>query len=635
MSESNLDKWLSGSGFLGKKKNETEKAKPKNDKTKKENSKKPFKKPGSKSPQRKGRGSQTGGSDPAYHRPTHEKRDKFHPTSFIKTKAKDQIRVMPMGGMEQVGMNMMFLEWDNDIIIIDTGLVFPSPEHMGVDALVPDVSYLEKNKNRIKGIFYTHGHLDHIGGAPYVLEKLGFPNIYATRLTKELLTLTCDEHLDTKKLKIQEITPKSKIRAGKFEVEFFHVNHSIPDSVGIVVNTPYGSIVHTSDFKFDQNPADDQPADLGRIAEIGKKGVVLGLSDSTNAMKNGHTVSERVIAEDIAKVIQDASGRIIMATFASNIGRVAKAVEAAEKQGRTVFLSGRSMERNITVARKLNYLKCKDSTLQRMSPKADKMDPKKVLILSTGSQGESLAALTRMASGSHRQVALKKEDTIIFASSPIPGNELAIVSVRNNLAEIGCKVIDHQDMNTHVSGHGNAEECKLMCALLNPKYFAPIHGEIFMRYGHRDLIMKDLGYKKENTFIMKNGQGVVISNAGVKLMSDKEAQLQRPLLVQLGETVHDQVLEDRQTIAEYGIIFIRINQEKGKVKDIEFRSRGFLYMNAKHEIFQLLEKELRDAWIRTYDPARPESAMEKPLQQLAQKILLQKFKKETVVEVVV
>lgn len=577
----------------------------------------------------------TSSNDPTFHRPTAEKRDKFHPTNFIKSTPTGDIRVVPIGGMEQVGMNMMFIEWDDTIIIIDTGLVFPSVEHLGVDALVPDLSYLIANKHKIKGVFYTHGHLDHIGGAPYILPDLGFPPLFATRLTKELLVLTCDEHLDRNRLKITEITPKSKIKAGKFEVEFFHVNHSIPDGVGIVVNTPYGSIVDSSDFKFDHNPADEQPADLARIAEIGRRGVVLGMIDSTNSLKPGHTISERVIAEDIAKIIKNSQGRLLMATFASNIGRVAKAVEAAEACGRTVFLSGRSMERNIAVARKLNYLKCKEKTLQIMSPKADKMDPSKIMILSTGSQGETLAALTRMAAGVHPKVKLRPDDTVVFSSSPIPGNDMAIVSVLNNLARIGCTVIDHKDMNTHVSGHGNAEECKLMCVLLNPKFMAPIHGEIYMRKGHAEMAVRDLGYKPENVILMKNGRGVIINSKGVRLMTEKEAIPQKMILVQLGEKVHDDVLEERQKISESGIIMVRIDHEKGKIMKMELRSRGFLYMDTKHEIFQLLEKELKDVWTRQYDPARPEKGLEAAMKTMAEKILYKKFRKDLVVEVMI
>jgi ribonuclease J len=574
-------------------------------------------------------------NDPSYHRPTAEKRDKFHPTNFIKSEPKGEIRVVPIGGMEQVGMNMMFIEWDDTIIIIDTGLVFASEEHMGVDAVIPDLSYLVKNKHKIKGVFYTHGHLDHIGGAPYILPDLGFPPLFATRLTKELLVLTCDEHLDRNKLKITEITPKSKIKAGRFEVEFFHVNHSIPDGVGIVVNTPYGAIVDSSDFKFDHNPADDQPADLARIAEIGRNGVVLGMIDSTNALKSGHTISERVIAEDIGKIIRESKGRILMATFASNIGRVAKAVEAAEADGRTVFLSGRSMERNIAVARKLNYLKCKEKTLQIMNPKADKMDPSKVMILSTGSQGETLAALTRMAAGTHPKVKLRKEDTVVFASSPIPGNDMAVVSVLNNLADIGCKVIDHKDMNTHVSGHGNAEECKLMCALLNPKYMAPIHGEVYMRKGHGEMVERDLGYKKENVIVMKNGRGAIVGPKGVRLMTEKEAIPQKNVLIQEGLKLNESVLKERQDISELGIIIVRVNHDKGKLQSLELRGRGFLHTDPKNEVFQLLEKELKDVWTRQYDPARPAKALESAMKAMAEKILYKRYRNDMVVEVMI
>ncbi len=574
-------------------------------------------------------------SDPTFHRPTFEKREKYHPTNFIKGGAKGDIRIVPIGGMEQVGMNMMFIEWGDEILVIDTGLIFPGQDDLGVDALIPDIEYLKKNKHKIKGLIYTHGHLDHIGGAPYMVPDLGYPPIYTGRLTKELLLAVCDEHLDTKRLKINELTPKSKLKLGKFEVEFFHINHSIPDGLAIVVKTPYGSIIHTSDFKIDHNPSDDQPADLGRIAEVGKDGVLVAMIDSTNAMKTGQTVSERVIAAELGKIIKEAPGRVVLSTFASSIGRVAKVIEAAEEDGRTVYLSGRSMERNMALARKLNYLKCKDKTLQLISDKANKADPKKVLILSTGSQGESLAALTRMAAGSHPKIKLRKEDTVVFASSPIPGNELAIVQVLNNLAEIGCKVINHKNMNTHVSGHGNAEECKLMCALLNPKYFAPIHGEVFMRYAHKDLMINDLGFKEENCFIMKNGLGLVANDRGLRMAKDSEIIPQRMRLIQLGEDVHDQVMEDRKFISEYGIVIAKINHKNGKIDKIDFRSRAFLYRDKNHSIFKMIEAEIKRLWDKHYDPARPDSALENMIQKSISNLIYKKFRKNTVIEVII
>ncbi len=666
MTENKLDKWLSGKGLLGrnKKTTTTTTSTPTPKPTVKTNNQvSSDKKPTESKPVKskdtppkplppkhtKKSAPQKGGfkgrhnkpqvftkNNPLFDRPTIEKREKFHPTNYLPKIKTGEIRIVPLGGMEQVGENMMFIEWEDDIIIIDTGFLFPGPEHLGVDVLIPDISYLVKNKHKIRGVVYTHGHLDHIGGVPYIIPELGHPQMYATRLTKELIFAQCSEHQGlSQRIKVMDITPKSKIKLGKFEIEFFHINHSIPDGVGIVVKTPYGAIVHSSDFKFDYNPSDDQPIDLGRISQIGKAGVALALVDSTNAMKEGQTMSESVIENTLGKLLKDATGRVILATFASNIGRISKLIESAEKEGRTVFISGRSMERNIGIARKLNYLKCTDKTIQRMSKKASSMDPEKVLILSTGSQGEELAALTRMSAGTHRDIKLRKEDTVIFSSSPIPGNEMAIVSVRNNLATIGCKTINNKQLDIHVSGHAHAEECKLMTSLLNPKYFTPIHGEFFMRYAHRDLVVNDLQIKEENTFMMKNGQGMVLTPTGARLMTDKECVAGPEKLVQLGEIVRDEILAERKLMSETGVILIAVQADKGRVKKIDIKSKGFVYMNQKHEIFTVLEKEIKDLWVRTYDPARPEKALEDPIRIHTEKYFLRKFRSEQLVNVLV
>ena len=571
--------------------------------------------------------------DPSNGRPTHHKRKKFHPTNFLPGKAGD-IRIVPLGGMEQVGLNMGFIEWDNEILVIDMGLLFPSAQHYGVDVLVPDISYLKKNKKKIRGIFFTHGHLDHIGAVPYLVEELDFPPMYASRLTKELIIATCSEHLDVKRLKIVELNPKTNIKTGKFDLEFFHVNHSIPDNLGLVVNTPYGAIVHTSDFKIDHNPSDDMPANLGRLAQIGERGVAVAMIDSTNATKSGHTLSESTIQKSINKVINETEGRLIITTFASTVGRIAKVIEAAEAAGRTVFLCGRSMERNMMIAKKLNYLKCKDKTLQLMNRKAASMDPSKVLILSTGSQGEELAALTRMAAGVHRDVKLKKEDTILFSSSPIPGNEIQIVSVQNNLAEIGCKLIEKGDMDVYVSGHGYKEEVKLMATLLNPKYYVPVHGEICMRYGNREVAINDLGYKEEDTFIMKNGQGLVLSDKGCRLMNEKESLIVPPVMVEMGEPIGEHILSDRSLMVDNGIIIIHVDHNKGSYKKTNIRSRGFRFMNMEHEIFKLLEQEIKTVFTRSYDASRPQKALEETLRKSAEKVIYQKYRQEIAIEVI-
>jgi ribonuclease J len=545
------------------------------------------------------------------------------------------VRIIPLGGMEQVGQNMMMLEMGDDIIVIDTGLEFPSPEHLGIDVLIPDVSYLKANKKKIRGIVYTHGHLDHIGGAQHMMQDLGFPPMYGTKLTNELLKANSDHPEVVKKYKLHEITADSKIKLGKFEVEFFHVNHSIPDAVGVAVNTPFGLIIHTGDFKIEHNPSDKSPANLRRVQQLGDRGVALAMVDSTNVERDGNTQAEAEIEADLTSTIRGINGRVIIATFASNIGRIARIVEAAEKDGRTVFISGRSMERNLAIARKLDYLKCKEKTLQRMSKAAESMPPDKVLILSTGSQGEELAALTRMAAGTHRDIHLTPKDTVIFSSSPIPGNEIAIVSVLNNLADRGVKMLDNKKLDSHVSGHGHAEEIKLMTSILRPKFIAPIHGELYMRYMHKDLICRDLKLPRQNAIVMKNGQGVILSREGLKAMDKKSAFPQAPVLIELGEKIGDHILADRKLMANGGTIFVSIAQHDGKIKNLSIRSRGFRYMGQNHEIFQLLEKEIRAVFTRSFDPSRPVKVLEETLGKSAEKLLWQKFKKDSLVEVVV
>ncbi len=573
--------------------------------------------------------------DPTVGRPTIAKKASTHPTQFLLPQNAGDIRVVPLGGMEQVGFNMMFVEWGDDIIIIDMGTLFPSAEHLGVDILVPNIEYLLKNKKKIRGVIFTHGHLDHIGGVGYLIQSLGFPPLYGSRLTNELIVANSEEHVDTKKLKLIEITPRSKIKLGRFECEFFHVNHSIPECLGVVLHTPYGAIVHSADFKIDHNPSDEMPADLHRIASIGKKGVALAMVDSTNAIRPGHTLSESVIQKTLDNVVSQTKGRLIITTFASTIGRIARLIESAERHGRTVFFSGRSMERNIAIARKLNYLKCKDKTIQRMSRKVSTLPPDKIMILSTGSQGEELAALTRMAAGIHKDVQLNKDDSIVFSSSPIPGNEIAIVSVLNNLAEIGCRIIDKKELDVYVSGHGHREELKLFTTLINPKYFAPIHGELYMRYAHKDLVVKELGFNPEHAFIMKNGRGIVLNKNGARLMSDKEKVPTGIIMIDLHDPIGEHVMADRKQMSNDGVLLCMIHHTNGTIKSIDIRTRGFVYMGMNHEIFSLLKSELKKSFEPHYSKEKSIKDMEHMLTTVAQKLLIQKFKKEPALEIVI
>ena len=573
-------------------------------------------------------------NDPNFGRPTFLKREKFHPTNFLPKKNAGEIKIVPLGGVEQIGSNLMFLEWGDDIVLIDCGFSFPSPDHLGVDFLIPNISYLKKNLKKIRGVIFTHGHLDHIGGVPFILPELNFPQIFATRLTKELILAHSEEYKISQKLKIYEINPQSKIKLGKFEFEFFHINHSIPDGVGIVAKTPYGKIVHSGDFKFDFNPSDDQPIDLGRIAEIGKSGVALAMIDSTNSAEPGFTISENKIEISLEKIVRKTDGRLIVAMFASNIGRFSKLIEIAEKYGRTVFISGRSMERNIEIAKKLNYLKCQKNTVQKMSTRAEKIDPKKVLILSTGSQGEELAALTRMAAGTHRDIKLRSTDTVIFSSSTIPGNEIAIVSVLNNLASRGVKTIRKKKLDIHTSGHANAEECKLMNALLNPKFFAPIHGEIYHRVAHAEMISRDLEFSPKNIFLMKNGRGIILSSRGARLFEKKEEISAGEILIEVGEKIGENILSDRRKISESGIIFLGIGIEKNKIKNFEIRARGFLFMNQNHEIFNLIEKKIREIFAENVAKNPEKKHLEKLFRAITEKIFFRKFKKNPAVEII-
>ncbi len=546
-----------------------------------------------------------------------------------------EVRIVPLGGMEQVGQNMMLIETKDDIIIIDMGLEFPSAEHLGIDVLIPDVSYLKQNKKKIRGVVFTHGHLDHIGGAQYMMQDLGFPPMYGTKLTCELLKANNDNSEVVKKYKLHEITPTSKVKLGRLEAEFFHVNHSIPDAVGVVINTPLGAIVDSGDFKIDHNPSDNIPANLRRVQQIGDRGVILAMIDSTNVEREGNTQPELEIEAELTSTIRGTNGRIVIATFASNIGRIARIVEAAEKDGRTVFISGRSMDRNLAIARKLNYLKCKEKTLKRMSRAAESMPPDKVLILSTGSQGEELAALTRMAAGTHRDIQLTPKDTVIFSSSPIPGNEVAIVSVLNNLADRGVTMLDNKKLDSHVSGHGHAEEVKLMTSLLRPKFIAPIHGELYMRHHHKELICNDLKLPRNHAIVMKNGQGVVLSTKGMRSMRKEEILPQAPVLIEMREKIGEHILADRQLMAEGGSIFVSISQHDGKIKNMKTCSRGFRYMGQNHEIFKLIEKELHAVFARSFDSSRPIKVLEEALRKSAAKLLWQKFKKDSLVEVVI
>jgi len=511
---------------------------------------------------------------------------------------KSKMRIIPLGGLEEVGKNIMAVEYGNDIVIIDCGMSFAGPEMFGVDYIVPDVSYLQERKHRVRGIVFTHGHLDHIGAAQYIVPKLGNPPLYATKLTAGLLKNRLKEFkLDTT-VKLNEYDETTKLKLGEIEIEFFRVNHSIPDGMGVFIKTPAGTLIHTGDFKFDHSPAIDKPADMQRIAELGKKGVDVLLIDSTNATRPGYCKSEKEIAENIEDVVSKTKGRLIIASFSSLIGRINQICNIAVKHNRKVFLSGRSMVENMAIAERLGYTTYPKGSVKKISPHANSLPPSQTIILTTGAQGETLSALTRMAIGEHPQIKIREGDTVVISASPIPGNELAIVNVINNLYAQGAKVITNGDMDIHVSGHAHSEEIKLMYSLVKPKCYVPIHGEIYMRMGHADMI-KNMAPKQLVTMLESNGDILEVSKQGVR-KSKTKVPANDILIDGLGfGDLGSRVIQERKTMSKDGVLillFSAYGQTKRLVSEPDIISRGFVYVKESQEIAQETKKVAQKAF---------------------------------------
>lgn len=497
------------------------------------------------------------------------------------------LRMIPLGGLDEVGKNMMVVEYEQDIVIIDMGFQFPEEDMLGVDYVIPDVSYLMDKLPRIRGVLITHGHLDHIGGIPYLLPKLGFPPIFSAKLTIGLVKKRLEEFGLERKAKIHEIDPDKQLRLGNFIVDWFRVNHSIPDGLGIILRTPAGTIVHTGDFKFDYTPVFQKPADYAKIASLGSQNVVALFSDSTNALKPGYTMSEKKIGETLDELIKNSRGRIIIAAFASLIGRIQQIINSAAFYSRKVFISGRSMADNISISQQLAFIKAPPGLLHPIT-KIGKTKDENVLILTTGAQGESMSALTRMAIGDHSQISIKRGDTIVLSSSPIPGNERSIYTVINNLVRLGARVIFNQVMDVHTSGHAQREDLKLMINLVKPKYLIPVHGELFMRQAHAE-IGRELGMSEKNTVILENGDVFeVIRGEGHK----SHERVSANYVMIDGKGIGDvgaQIIMDRQVMAENGVLVVLFTADaktKKLVHEPEVISRGFIYMQESQEIMK-------------------------------------------------
>lgn len=507
-------------------------------------------------------------------------------------KKTNKLKIIPLGGLGEVGKNITVLEYKDDIIVIDCGLTFPEDEMLGIDVVIPDISYLLKNKDKIRGIILTHGHEDHIGGLPYALAKLDLP-VYGTKLTLGLVENKLKEHkLD--KVNLIEIKANDKIKLGCFTVEFIKTSHSIPDSIALAINTPMGTVVHTGDFKIDFTPINDNLIDLHKFAEIGSKGVLVLLADSTNVERPGYTMSEKTVGDTFNDIFLKAPERIIVATFASNVHRVQQVIDAAELYNRKVIVSGRSMVNTINVAYDLGYLRIKDGTLIDIND-MHKYPNNQIVILTTGSQGEPMSALSRMAFSEHRKIELVPEDLVVISASPIPGNEKTVFRVINKLMEIGTKVIYESLADVHVSGHACQEELKLIHTLLKPKFFIPVHGEYRHLKRHAELAV-ELGMPRENIFIASNGSVIEFTKNSGSI--NQYVQSGNILVDGLGiGDVGNIVLRDRKHLSEDGLIVVVVTMSKQEGKVIagpDIISRGFVYVRESEDLMEEAREIVRD-----------------------------------------
>lgn len=509
------------------------------------------------------------------------------------SRKKNKLKIIPLGGLGEIGKNITVIEYKDDIVVIDCGMSFPEDEMLGIDVVIPDITYLLKNKEKIKGILLTHGHEDHIGGLPYFLEKLNVP-VYATRLTLGLLENKLREH-NLGNIILNEVKAGDEIRLGSFSIEFIKVTHSIPDSVAIAIHTPVGTVVHTGDFKVDFTPINENVMDLHKFAELGKKGVLVLLADSTNVERPGYTMSEKTVGDTFNDIFLKAPERIIVATFASNVHRVQQIINAAEMFNKKVVISGRSMINTINVAYELGYLKIKDGTLIDIND-MNKYKDNEIVILTTGSQGEPMSALSRMAFSEHKKIKLVPEDTVIVSASTIPGNEKTISKVINKIVEIGATVIYESLADVHVSGHACQEELKLIHTLLKPKYFIPVHGEYRHLQRHAQLA-EELGMPRANIFIAKNGSVIEFT----KNAADMTQCVQSGNILVDGLGVGDVgniVLRDRKHLSEDGLIVVVVTMSKQEGKVIagpDIISRGFVYVRESEDLMEEAKKVVKVA----------------------------------------
>lgn len=511
-----------------------------------------------------------------------------------------KVSLIPLGGLGEIGKNMTAIRYGEDIIVIDAGMMFPEDELLGVDIVIPDITFLLENKDQVKAIFLTHGHEDHIGALPYVLKELNVP-VYGTRLTLGLLEGKLKEHRITADLNV--VKPRDVLKLNHFKIEFIRVSHSIADAVAIAVHTPLGIILHTGDFKIDMTPVDGDPIDFHKFAALGEQGVLLMLSDSTNVERPGYTLSERSVGETLDETFRMAKSRIIMASFASNVHRVQQAIWAAAKYNRKVAIVGRSLANVVSIASEIGYLKIPRNTLIDID-EVSQVPGNRVVILTTGSQGEPMSGLTRMAQSEHKQIQIIPGDTIIISAVPIPGNEKSVARTIDHLFKLGADVIHESIAGIHVSGHASQEELKLMINLVKPKYFIPVHGEYRMLYKHARLA-EQMGIPPENIFVGENGQ--VIDFTKKKGQISGRVPAGRILIDGLGVgDVGNVVLRDRKQLSQDGIFIITLTIDKASgtiVAGPDVVSRGFVYVKESEKLMEDAREKVKEVLAKA-DPEK-------------------------------
>ncbi len=509
---------------------------------------------------------------------------------------KQRLKIIPLGGLSEIGKNMMVMEYEDDIIVIDVGLMFPEEDMLGIDLVIPDISYLLERREKIRGIVITHGHEDHIGALPYLLPQLNVP-VYSTKLTQGLISVKLKERRALAGAELKVIPPGGEFTLGKFKIEFFPVCHSIPDAVGLIIHTPVGIVVHSGDFKLDYTPASGNPTDLSRLAQLGAEGVLLLLSDSTYAELPGYTPSERLVGESLARIMAEAPGRVIIATFSSLISRVQQIIDAAAKYQRRVFIAGRSMNDTVRMALELGYLETPDDILGRLDEMRG-MPSNKVVLITTGSQGEPTSALVRIANRDHRQVHIQHGDTVIISATPIPGNESVVNRTVDSLFKQGAQVLYSKVAQVHVHGHGSQEELKLLLNLIKPKFFVPIHGE----YRHLSLhakLAQSVGIPAENIFVLEDSDVLELNPQAGKITGKVSAGNVYVDGLSVGD-IGPVVLRNRRMLSRDGIVvaIVAVNRQTGKlVGRPDIVSRGFVDTREANDMIE----ESRDLVAKVLD----------------------------------